>query len=166
MNGFEIHCSDLRIDLALYAGGDLNDPAQVLRVRQHAAHCPACARQVKQIRRSLSLLKTAPEPETYDSTTSVWGALSRQIRETPKVTLMQRVSNWQAWVPVASIAAACLVVAFAMTNGTTRSPTGELIPEGILTLPKFPQAEPTEPPKNPTQPGNDITNKVTPPKNR
>ena len=72
-------CDEVRLELALWVGNDLDDPARIEELRRHVATCPDCRLRSKSLQSSMVLLgATNPDP-TYDNPESLWPELNARI---------------------------------------------------------------------------------------
>ena len=82
-----MNCDEVKLELALWVGNDLDDPARIEELRRHVATCPACRMRAKSLQSSMVLLgATSPDP-TYDLPESLWPELKARIEyleKTPK----------------------------------------------------------------------------------
>ncbi len=85
-----MNCDDVRLELALWVGNDLDDPARIEELRRHIATCPDCRLRSKSLQSSMVLLgATDPDP-TYDNPESLWPELNARIEyleKTPKLPM-------------------------------------------------------------------------------
>ncbi len=72
-------CDEVRLELALWVGNDLDDPARIEELRRHISTCPDCRWREKSLQSSMILLgATAPDP-TFDCPESLWPELNARI---------------------------------------------------------------------------------------
>lgn len=98
-----IRCRLYRRQLPLFVGGDL-DERLALRIRLHLRNCPACAAAAGALRRAQRALQESSAEPVPMQGESLWPGLRPLCRaENTERT------EWRGWLPVASLAAACLV---------------------------------------------------------
>jgi len=82
-----MNCDEVRLELALWVGNDLDDPTRIEELRRHVAICPNCRIRAKSLQSSMVLLgATDPDP-TFDRPESLWPELNARIdylEKTPK----------------------------------------------------------------------------------
>ncbi len=82
-----MNCDEVKLELALWVGNDLDDRARIEELRRHVATCPECRVRAKSLQSSMVVLgATAPDP-TYDRPESLWPELQARIEyleKTPK----------------------------------------------------------------------------------
>ena len=114
-----MNCRDAQSDIALYAGGDLDDAARVREVRRHVASCPECREHFKGVKSSLRTLASVDQAATWQSAGSLWPSIQRELAR-PRPAAAARV--WQQarnWSPLAAVTAACALMLMVLNhNGT------------------------------------------------
>jgi len=74
-----MNCDDVRLELALWIGNDLDDPARIEELRRHVATCPNCRLRAKSLQASMVLLGTTTPHVTFDRPESLWPELNARI---------------------------------------------------------------------------------------
>ena len=80
-------CDEVRLELALWIGNDLDDPARIEELRRHIATCPDCRLKSKSLQSSMVLLGASDPDPTFDRPESLWPELKARIEyleKTPK----------------------------------------------------------------------------------
>lgn len=93
-------------DLALWAGNDLEEHAQVAAQR-HLAVCPECRGHWQRLQAGQRVLEQVRSAPMERDEASVWIGVRRQLRVLEDD---RRTANWRGWLPVGALAAACLTV--------------------------------------------------------
>ena len=113
-----MNCREARADIALFAGGDLDDRAQVRELRQHVHGCPECRAHYDAVKASLkSLAALAPldAAATWESGGSLWPSIRRELAKPPQaLTAAQAVNQLKNWTPFAAMTAACVLMLVAL----------------------------------------------------
>lgn len=103
---WKTECDRMRLLIGLCVGDDVDEEERA-EVRRHVSTCPNCRDQWVRLQSGQKVLELAGNPSAAEEVerTSVWPQLQRQI-----VSLQSRPAsrNWQRWVPVGALAAACL----------------------------------------------------------
>lgn len=132
-----MNCRDAKRDLALLAGGDLDDAARVRELRRHLAGCPDCRRQYQSTRsalQSLRGLKAAASNSTWESGGSLWPAIQRELSRPPQPLPRQVFRQLHHWSPFAAMTAACVLILVAVVyRGEPREPP--VTPRGMQVVP-------------------------------
>ncbi len=113
-----MNCRDVKLDLALLAGGDLDDAARVRELRRHLAGCPDCRQRYHSARtalHSLRGLKAAATTSTWESGGSLWPAVQRELSRPPQPLTRQVFRQLRHWSPFAAMTAACVLMLVAIT---------------------------------------------------
>ena len=82
-----MNCDEVRLELALWVGNDLDDPARIEELRRHVATCPDCRLKSKSLQSSMVLLGATDPNPTFDIPDSLWPELNARIEyleRTPK----------------------------------------------------------------------------------
>jgi anti-sigma factor RsiW len=113
-----MNCFDARTDIALLAGGDLDDASRKEDLRRHLAHCEECRREYKRMKASLKALSGADRPTTWISTGSLWPRIEERIAPPRRVTskTWRRIRRLRHWTPLAAMTAACLLMVVAINQ--------------------------------------------------
>lgn len=127
-------CRDAQADIALYAGGDLDDAVRVREVRRHVASCPGCREHFKGVKSSLRTLASVDRAATWQAAGSLWPAIQRELgkpRPTGAALALKQVRNW---TPLAAMTAACAVMLMVL-NHNSAPPEGEVTGRGMTIHP-------------------------------
>lgn len=82
-----MNCDEAKLEIALWVGNDLDDPARIEELRRHIATCPDCRLRTKSLQSSMVVLGAADQDLTYDPGDSLWPELQSRIdylEKTPK----------------------------------------------------------------------------------
>ena len=101
-------CEEIRNLALLAACGEAGESESAI-VRQHASHCPPCAREIRTLHEGLELLNHVPTEQPSAEARAALGSLL--LREAPRAQAVPSVSSRPAWFWAA--AAAVLLVAAA-----------------------------------------------------
>lgn len=124
-----MNCDEVKLELALWVGNDLDDPTRIEELRRHVATCPQCRSQAKSLQASMGVLGTIDPNPTFDLQESLWPELSARIDYLEKAP--RNPPAYGKWaILLACGAGLCL---------------------GLWTMSNRP-APPSEPPKSVTQP--------------
>lgn len=74
-----MNCDEVRLELALWVGNDLDDPARIEELRRHTSTCPGCRLRAKSLQSSMVLLGATDPNPTYDRPESLWPELNARI---------------------------------------------------------------------------------------
>lgn len=74
-----MNCDEVKLELALWIGNDLDDPTRIEELRRHVATCPQCRSQTKSLQASMSVLGTIDPDPTFDLQDSLWPELNARI---------------------------------------------------------------------------------------
>ncbi len=74
-----MNCDEVRLELALWVGNDLDDPARIEELRRHTSTCPECRLRAKSLQSSMVLLGATDPNLTYDRPESLWPELNARI---------------------------------------------------------------------------------------
>jgi hypothetical protein len=113
-----MNCRDAKLDLALLAGGDLDDAARLRELRRHLATCPDCRRRYQSAQtalHSLRGLKAAATTSTWESGGSLWPAVQQELSRPPQPLTRQMFRQLRHWSPFAAMTAACVLMLVAIT---------------------------------------------------
>jgi len=101
-----MNCNEIRQNLALLVGDDLEDE-QTLDARRHLAECPGCRQTLQSLEDSQTAMRVVSEtPEDFHHE-SLWPSVRAQLMP---ATLMNPSQPMPNWVPTAALAAACLAL--------------------------------------------------------
>lgn len=101
-------CRQARAEIALKAGGDLDDPIALSLLEAHLAGCVPCRRYLAGMESSLEVLQaSAVESLSGERPPSLWPRVSRQL---PRLNSRAVSARFNLWVPTAAMAAACAVM--------------------------------------------------------
>lgn len=132
-----MNCHDAKRDLALLAGGDLDDAARLRELRRHLAGCPECRRRYRSAQtalQSLRGLRVAATTSTWESGGSLWPAIQRELSRPPQPLTRQVLRQLRHWSPFAAMTAACVLMLVAVVyRGEPREPP--VTPRGIQVVP-------------------------------
>jgi len=113
-----MNCREARADIALFAGGDLDDRARVRELRQHVHGCPECRAHydaMKSSLKSLAALIPLDAAATWESGGSLWPSIRRELVKPPQtLTAAQAISQLKNWTPFAAMTAACVLMLVAL----------------------------------------------------
>ena len=98
-------CEQVRTELALHAGGDLDDPQTLGKVEKHLAGCPHCRQMFSQLVSGMEVLQMCAANAASVPRTSLWPALARRLPVT--ATYSAAAAQFNFWVPTAAMTAAC-----------------------------------------------------------
>lgn len=82
-----MNCDEAKLEIALWVGNDLDDPARIEELRRHIATCPDCRLRTKSLQSSMVVLGAVDQDRTYDPGDSLWPELQSRIdylERTPK----------------------------------------------------------------------------------
>ena len=105
-----LNCGHVEAEIALYAGGDLNDAVRQDELESHLAGCPSCRDYQLRMSQCLEVLQTcAAESTPVGRSAGVWPRVAAALTayETQPV-----LARFNAWVPTTAIAAACAAMIF------------------------------------------------------
>jgi hypothetical protein len=74
-----MNCDEVKLELALWVGSDLDDPTRIEELRRHVATCPQCRTQAKSLQASMSVLGAIDPNPTFDHSQSLWPELNARI---------------------------------------------------------------------------------------
>ncbi len=74
-----MNCDEVKLELALWVGSDLDDPTRIEELRRHIATCPQCRVQAKSLQTSMGVLGSIDPDRTFDHTESLWPELNARI---------------------------------------------------------------------------------------
>ncbi|MFV0442394.1 MAG: anti-sigma factor family protein [Planctomycetaceae bacterium] len=119
-------CREARADIALYAGGDLDDRARVRELRLHVAGCPECREHYQSLKTTLKTLSGLGPVElggaTWQSTGSLWPAIRQEIGRPPEpLTVAKAFKQLKPWAPLAAMTVACVLMLVSLGNLGTPS---------------------------------------------
>lgn len=117
-------CRKVRKLMPLFAGDDLG-PRRTRAVRSHVDACPACRRELEELREALARIKAAAKEEAVpDWSESEWKALMvRATGEMPGSRKEERSVNTRvAWPRWAAASAAGVLVGFVILSVLFRGP--------------------------------------------
>ena len=82
-----MNCDEAKLEIALWVGNDLDDPARIEELRRHIATCPDCRLRTKSLQSLMVVLGAVDQDLTYDPGDSLWPELQSRIdylERTPK----------------------------------------------------------------------------------
>lgn len=109
-------CRDVQSDLALFAGGDLEDRTRVRDLRQHVAGCPVCKARYQSLKSTLKTLGNVGPAEGLASATwvgqaSLWPGIRRELARPPvPFSAARALGQLRHWTPFAAMTAACVLM--------------------------------------------------------
>ena len=113
-----MNCREAQAEIALYAGGDLDDRARVRDLRQHVRQCGKCRAHydsMKSTLKSLAAVGPASSAATWERAGSLWPSIRREIAQPPQtLTTVQAVNQLKNWTPFAAMTAACVLMLVAL----------------------------------------------------
>lgn len=74
-----MNCDEVKLELALWVGNDLDDPTRIEVLRRHVATCPQCRSQAKSLQSSMGVLGGIDPDPTFDLQDSLWPELNARI---------------------------------------------------------------------------------------
>ncbi len=80
-----MYCDEVRLELALWVGNDLDDRARIEELRRHIATCPDCRLKAKSLQSSMVLLGASDPDTTFDTPESLWPELNARIEYLEKM---------------------------------------------------------------------------------
>jgi ferric-dicitrate binding protein FerR (iron transport regulator) len=135
-------CREAKQEMALHLGHDGTDQRPWEEVRRHVAACPDCRAHYARLKEALLVLERSDAPDTYETRGSLWPQLSARLDAPAPQPRGRRPGRW---LPLASVAAACLL----FVSVWTYSPAPPLDAQHpgvgrqtISTLPDFTPANP------------------------
>jgi len=149
-----MNCRDARSDIALYAGGDLDDAARVRELRRHVAGCAACRERYHSLKGALKLLGSVQTPETestWKSAGSLWPKIRRELSRPPQPTGALALQQLRHWSPFVAATAACVLMLIAL-RGDAPAPGGTVSPRGLQLTPPL-AVRPEQSSRSETAPG-------------
>lgn len=119
-----MNCFDARTDIALLAGGDLNDTVRKEDLRRHLTHCEECRREYKGMKASLKALSQVEPSSTWISSGSLWPRIEKRISPSrPGASSAWRsLRGLRHWTPLAAMTAACVLMVVALNQRGVREP--------------------------------------------
>ncbi len=102
-------CDQWQSDLALLAGGDLEDEAAQCRVQSHLTVCQQCQVHFSNLTQTLEVLQSAAVIVPSNSRTHVWASVAERLPANRRPSASER---FNLWVPTTAIAAACAAMIF------------------------------------------------------
>lgn len=123
-----MNCRDARNDIALYAGGDLDDASRLQELRRHVAECSGCRERYQSARGALKVLRGAAAgveaaSGTWDSSGSLWPSIQREMSRPPQPASVRALRQLRHWTPFAAMTVACgLMVAAVTYRAAPRDP--------------------------------------------
>jgi hypothetical protein len=128
-------CREARTDLALFAGGDLDDRTRVRELRQHVASCPGCKGHYQSLKSTLKTLGgvgavDAFASSTWESQHSLWPSIRRELARPPaQFSASVAFKQLRHWTPFAAMTAACVLMFVALDR--FGSPREEVSTRGL-----------------------------------
>ena len=105
-----LSCSQMEAEIALHAGGDLNDGVRQALLESHLAGCSTCRDYQRRMVACLDVLQTcAAESAPLGRAAGVWPRVATALRAYDAQPVLAR---FNAWVPTTAIAAACAAMIF------------------------------------------------------
>jgi hypothetical protein len=124
-------CREVNADLALYAGGDLDDAERVRAVRRHVANCLDCRERLRSLKSSLQTLAGSDPVSTWVPTISLWPRVEAALRAPAPVTgRFSSLHSLRHWTPFAAMAAACVLLLLALR--TDEPTTGDAAQRSVI----------------------------------
>ena len=74
-----MNCDEVKLELALWVGNDLDNPTRIEELRRHVATCPQCRSQAKLLQASMGVLGSIDSNPTFDLQDSLWPELNARI---------------------------------------------------------------------------------------
>ncbi len=125
-------CSQVKRDIALWVGQDLDDAERRVEIRRHVSDCPGCRAHFQQMKRTLHVLERADRAPTFRSTDSLWPAVANRIAQPHPVV---RPGRFNGWMPFIAMTSACLTLMLVVNDrpatheaSIMRGPTALLLP--------------------------------------
>lgn len=116
-------CREVKRELALYLGHDGTSPSRWEQVRRHLSVCGDCRAHAARLKETLAVVERAEAPSTYEIQGSVWPELQARLDNPRPARDPRRFSNW---IPLASVAVACLLFVTVWTASPEPAPQGQL----------------------------------------
>jgi hypothetical protein len=126
-----MNCTRAKSEIALWAGGDLDD-RQIAQLERHVAVCPDCREYRQRMSGSLQVLHNPGVSESSGLHDSVWPGVESRLSVQSQIEA-RRAERLNRWLPAAAIAAACLAV-IAFTSEPAPQPRtlqGQLLPPDL-----------------------------------
>lgn len=99
-----MNCRDTKHLLALHLGHDTHDREELRDVKEHLAGCQSCRIHAQRLKVSLNQLQHLDEGDTFEPVGSLWPEVESRLNQLSQ----RRAPAQRAWLPVVSVAAACL----------------------------------------------------------
>ena len=133
-----MNCREAQTDIALHAGGDLDDRERVRALREHVGGCPECRAHYQGVKSSLKalsgLLPLEAGSATWQSVGSLWPSIRKELARPPETfTAAKAFNHAKNWSPFIAMTTACLVMLVAL--GRFGSPPVQPISNRGLTRP-------------------------------
>lgn len=107
-----MNCKNVRTQIALSVGGDLDD-AQWQSVREHVEACPKCRRFCRELQSSMRLLRYCRSETASIAQPELWPSVWQRIRLRREANATAEFNGWVAGLAVAAI---CLAVAVLVSS--------------------------------------------------
>lgn len=130
-----MNCTRAKSEIALWAGGDLDD-RQIAQLERHVAVCPDCREYRQRMSGSLQVLQNPVVSEPSSLHDSVWPGVESRLSMQSQLEA-RRAERLNRWLPAAAIAAACLAVIAFTSEPAARQPRtlhGGVLPPDLQLL--------------------------------
>lgn len=115
-----MNCSQVKREIALWVGQDLDDPARRTEVKRHVSSCPECRDHYRHMKQTLQVLERADREPTYQAGDSLWPAVAEQISHGSEP---ESPGRFNGWMPFIAMTAACLTL-MVVINEQPQQPVG------------------------------------------
>lgn len=129
-----MNCDEVKLELALWIGNDLDDPTRIEELRRHIATCPQCRSQAKSLQTSIGVLGSIDPDPTFDQQDSLWPELNARIDYLEKTP--RQPTAYGKWVIVLACGAGLGLGLWVMSNRP--APPSEPPKSVIQPIPKTP----------------------------
>ena len=129
-----MNCDEVKLELALWIGNDLDDPTRIEELRRHIATCPQCRSQAKSLQTSIGVLGSIDPDPTFDQQDSLWPELNARIDYLEKAP--RNPPAYGKWVIVLACGAGLGLGLWVMSNRP--APPSEPPKSVIQPIPKTP----------------------------
>lgn len=134
-----MNCDDVKLELALWVGNDLDDPTRIELLRRHMAVCPQCRAQAKSLQSSMGVLAAVDPNLTFDHTDSLWPELNDRIDYLERTP--DNAPAYGKWAILLACMAGISLGIWAITNRS--APPSEPPPTVPLPVPEAPLPSPS-----------------------